>query len=137
MIKTIYYISNKNSNIVDDELENLLHSIISRNNRLGITGILLLQNNHFFQIMEGQEKIIDDIFGKIMKDNRHHGFIRLLDMPIADRVFEDYDSGYFSVITDFSNLKKLKIYFNWIENAGIIEVNKLIELTRNFLLHNK
>nr|WP_321231903.1 BLUF domain-containing protein [uncultured Psychroserpens sp.] len=137
MIKSICYVSNKNDDLSNDELDYLLTSIIERNNKLGISGILMLQNNHFFQIMEGQASIIDNLFVSIKKDHRHHGLIKLLETTIADRIFEDYQSGLFSVITEYSNLKKLRIYFDWIKEANIIAINELIELTNNFLKHNK
>lgn len=136
MIKTICYISNKNANITGERLEHLLSSIIDRNNALNITGILVLQNNHFFQIMEGESDVINDIYKKIEKDERHHGLLKLLNQDISDRVFEDYESGYFSVVNDYQNLKKLRQYFEWIKNAGLIEIDKLIDLTNNFLKYN-
>ena len=137
MLKSICYISNKNSNIIGEHLDKLLHSIISRNNSLNITGVLLLQNDHFFQIMEGDSEIIDEIFRKIEDDERHHGMIKLLDQPISDRIFEDYESGLFSVVSDYRHLKKLRRYFDWIKMAGLVQIDQLIELTNNFLNYNK
>ncbi|MCD2257632.1 BLUF domain-containing protein [Psychroserpens luteolus] len=137
MIKSICYISNKNDNLPDSVLNKLLHSIIKDNNQIQVSGILMLQNNYFFQIMEGDPNTIDALFFKIRKDQRHHGLIKLLEISLVDRLFSDYQSGSFSVIRDFLNLKKLKIYFDWIKEANILEANKLIELTNNFLKHNK
>ncbi len=137
MLKAICYVSNKNTNIIEEELERLLSKIVTRNNQLDINGLLMLRNNHFFQIMEGQETIIDDIFEKIKADGRHHGMIMLLNQPIEDRIFADYESGQFTLIRDSERFKKLRAYFDWIKNAGLVEIDKLINLTSNFLKYNK
>jgi hypothetical protein len=137
MIKTICYISNKTKDLSTKELDHLLESLVKKNNKTHISGILMLKNNHFFQIMEGEADIVNDLFKVIKKDTRHHGVIKLLETSIKDRVFEDYETGHFSVITDYSNLKKLRIYFEWIKEANIIAIDELIALTNNFLNHNK
>ncbi|WP_052503477.1 BLUF domain-containing protein [Lacinutrix sp. Hel_I_90] len=137
MLKAICYISTIKSKTSQEDLDNLSYFVSSKNNELDITGILIIQQGHFFQIMEGVQTKVETIFDKIKKDSRHSGLIKLLETKIDYRIFEDYESGNFSVIKDFSNLKKLRIYFNWIKEANILEVDELITLTNTFLNYNQ
>ena len=137
MIKTICYISNKNEDLSNDELDDLLKYLVKKNDEIHISGILMLKNNHFFQIMEGEADTVNNLYDVIKKDLRHHGLIKLLETSITDRIFEDYQTNHFSVLTDYSSLKKLKIYFDWIKEANIIAIDELIALTNNFIKYNK
>nr|WP_321248250.1 BLUF domain-containing protein [uncultured Psychroserpens sp.] len=137
MIKTICYISNKNEDLSNDELDDLLKYLVKKNDEMHISGILMLKNNHFFQIMEGEADTVNNLYDVIKKDLRHHGLIKLLETSITDRIFEDYQTNHFSVLTDYSSLKKLKIYFDWIKEANIIAIDELIALTNNFIKYNK
>ncbi|WP_299892055.1 BLUF domain-containing protein [uncultured Lacinutrix sp.] len=136
MIKTICYISNIKTNTSQKELRKLSHSISKKNDELHVTGVLIIQNGHFFQIMEGEESTIENTFKKIELDKRHFGLIKLLDTTIDYRMFEDYESGHFGIVNDFSNLKKLKTYFDWIKKANILAIDELVMLTNNFLKYS-
>ncbi|MGB6269927.1 MAG: BLUF domain-containing protein [Olleya sp.] len=135
MIKTICYISSI-STTSSTEINSLNEFVLKKNKALNITGVLIVQNGHFFQIMEGEKDTIEKTYNKIKEDKRHSGIIKLLDTNIEDRLFQDYESGHFSVIKDFSKLKKLKIYFDWIKQANILVIDELVLLTSNFLKYN-
>lgn len=136
MIKTICYISSIKNNTSENELNKLCDFVSNKNDALGITGVLILNNGHFFQIMEGEVTIIEKILKKIKLDKRHEGIIKLLETNIEDHIFKDYASGNFSIIKDLANLKKLRLYFDWIKQANILAIDELILLTNNFLKHN-
>lgn len=135
MIKTICYISSI-STTLNTDINSLNEFVLKKNKALNITGVLIVQNGHFFQIMEGEKDAIEKTYNKIKEDKRHSGIIKLLDTNIEDRLFQDYESGHFSVIKDFSKLKKLKIYFDWIKQANILVIDELDLLTSNFLKYN-
>lgn len=137
MTKTICYISTIKAHTSNEDIDLLSENILQKNKHNNITGVLIVQNGHFFQIMEGEAIIVEDIYSKIRQDDRHIGIIKLLDKKIDYRMFEDYASGRFTIIDGFLKLKKLKIYFEWIKEANILAINELIHLTNNFLLHNK
>ena len=70
MIKTICYISNKNEDLSNDELDDLLKYLVKKNDEIHISGILMLKNNHFFQIMEGEADTVNNLYDVIKKDLR-------------------------------------------------------------------
>lgn len=137
MLKTICYISSIAIKTSQKDLSQLSDFVVWKNNLLHITGILIIQHGHFFQIMEGTHKIIENLFNKIKVDQRHSGLIKLLDTTIEHRFFGDYDSGHFSIIHDFYSLKKLRVYFEWIKEANILTIDKLVTLTNTFLNSNR
>jgi hypothetical protein len=71
MIKRIHYVSSFAQNMSDDEIEALASQAAKKNAENDITGVLMAQSGIFFQIIEGPEDNIDDLFKSIMRDPRH------------------------------------------------------------------
>ena len=132
-MKTICYISNFGKNLDSKTIDTLTKKVSLKNNKLGVTGLLIIKDNHFFQIIEGESHIIDELFDKISIDKRHNNLIKLLETQIEDRIFDDYNLGDYQIVKDYSNLKKLYLYFNWIKEAEYIPAIEIINLTTNFL----
>ena len=135
-MKAICYISNFAKGLSHNTITELIESVNLNNTREHITGLLILKNNHFFQILEGESKKVDVLFEKIKKDERHKGIITLLDTEIDGKIFNDYNGGKFEIFQKYADMKKLYLYFNWIKNANYLPAEKLILLTTNFLKHN-
>ena len=77
MIKRIHYIRSFAQNMSDDEIEVLASQAAKKNVENDITGVLMAQGGIFFQIIEGPEENIDDLFKNIMRDPRHEKVITL------------------------------------------------------------
>lgn len=60
-----------------------------RNRKHSITGILLHVEDTFFQVLEGDSEIINELYGKILLDPRHKQITRIILEPIARRFFGD------------------------------------------------
>ncbi len=73
----ICYVSTAASGISNNEIEDLLKLSSTNNNRDQITGILLFSNGNFFQVLEGEKKVITEIFEKIKQDRRHRNLISI------------------------------------------------------------
>jgi len=61
-----------------------------RNVRLGITGLLLATDGHFFQVLEGEEKPLGKVYLRITKDPRHTELKVISRAPIDRRTFEGW-----------------------------------------------
>jgi hypothetical protein len=71
-------------------LMRLLYHSYLRNLRLEITGALIFENNQFGQVIEGPEDVIDSLWEKIQKDDRHKN-IRLIERKsICSRSFQKW-----------------------------------------------
>jgi len=136
-MKTICYISNVDKDLNTKGIKELCDFVELFNNNENISGVLIIRNKHFFQIIEGEEVKIDQLYSRIMKDTRHNGIIKLVDAKIKDRVFDDFNTGkYEIIIKDNKALKKLSSYLNWINLANHKITKELAYFTSNFLRYN-
>ncbi|MCA0132432.1 BLUF domain-containing protein [Winogradskyella alexanderae] len=136
-MKAICYISNFARDLNKHQISELIETVNCNNIRENITGILIIRNKQFFQILEGENRVINQMYKKIRSDKRHSTIIKLLDITIDGRIFSDYNSGKFEVFQKYANLKKLYLYFNWIKEAEYLPADGIIKLTTNFLKQSK
>ena len=136
MLKTICYISDSIQYESLKNLENLYLKASANNFRKSITGILIYTNNNFLQVLEGEEKIIEETFKKISTDSRHKNIFNIIDTHIDQRIFEDYNFG-FTTINDKKELNNLVEYLNWLKNADCNCATKVINMVENFITKNE
>ena len=78
MLSTIIY----RSHIADDVPVRMLEELSVKANKVNelfdITGILLFNGTHFFQVLEGSEKSVRTIYERICEDSRHHNIVELM-----------------------------------------------------------
>lgn len=91
---SITYISSAVELFSDDELVDLLNEIRPINAQFGITGLLLYHDGNIIQTIEGPDKAIEEIFGRIRRDRRHKDVNALLEQQIGERQFPDWAMGF-------------------------------------------
>lgn len=70
-MKRVTYVSSATIRISEAEL-NQISKISARNNaKVGVTGVLLLCGEFFFQILEGEQEAVDQVMERIRIDPRH------------------------------------------------------------------
>ena len=62
-----------------------------KNLRNHLTGILLHVGETFFQVLEGEQDTIEQLYAQILQDPRHTRITRIIFEPIARRYFQDSD----------------------------------------------
>ncbi len=73
------------------EIEEIGSRSARRNTEDGITGVLLTLGDIFFQIIEGDEWAIDDLYDRVLCDDRHTDIICLKTEPgIVERLFPEW-----------------------------------------------
>jgi Sensors of blue-light using FAD len=93
MLSQLAYVSTRKSNCTDQEIEKILASCKKNNPPLDITGILLYSNTKFIQLVEGDFKIINELYNKIKTDHRHDN-LRLISLgPIKEKAFPSWHMG--------------------------------------------
>ncbi|MBK8490859.1 MAG: BLUF domain-containing protein [Saprospirales bacterium] len=87
-MKRITYISRISHPLSIKEIE-AIGNISSQNNlQVNITGLLVYFEKLFFQIIEGEDKEVDQLFKKIGKDPRHRDILRLkTEYEVRERLF--------------------------------------------------
>lgn len=74
-------------------LSDLLSQARSANKSRGVTGMLLYANGSFFQVLEGEPEIVDELFLQISRDKRHRQVTVIIREPIARRSFARWTMG--------------------------------------------
>lgn len=76
------------------QLAELLQQSREANKRLGLTGILLYSEGSFFQVLEGEPTVVDQLYERIIADKRHERAILIIREPIAKRSFGSWSMGF-------------------------------------------
>ncbi|MEZ5741680.1 MAG: BLUF domain-containing protein [Burkholderiaceae bacterium] len=77
-----------------DELGELLKAARSKNERLGLTGMLLYADGSFFQVLEGAPGIVDQVYARIEADPRHDRVTQIIRESIPQRAFAEWSMGF-------------------------------------------
>ena len=78
MLTTIIYRSHISDDVHVKTLPGMVEKASLLNASHEVTGILLFNGTHFFQILEGPEAGVLDIYGRICADRRHHNVVELM-----------------------------------------------------------
>ncbi len=94
LVHCIYCSASNDPNLDEDGLQTILDQSRNNNNKIDVTGILLYHAGSFFQVLEGDRKVVDTLYDKIEKDPRHNNLLKLIVEPIEERAFEKWTMGY-------------------------------------------
>ena len=78
MLTTIIYRSHICEDVPVKALEDMVAAANCRNRQFDVTGILLFNGTHFFQLLEGPAENVKEIYELICRDPRHHNVVELL-----------------------------------------------------------
>ena len=82
-----------------DAIEQIGRRSAERNAEDGISGVLLtLGSAFFFQIIEGDDEAVDNLYSRVLRDDRHTDIICLrTEHDIAERLFPDWSMNVFDL----------------------------------------
>lgn len=132
-IYQLIYISNATPSLSEQDLIDILNVSRKFNQEHTITGVLLYQNGYFIQVLEGELKVISDLFhNHICQDKRHTKVVSFYHSYVKERQFPNWTMGFY----DSSFLEKEtdanKIHVKDFLNEKIIEVQKLLTIFKFF-----
>jgi hypothetical protein len=104
---SIAYFSRASAPLSDKQLYELAARAESRNRQLSVSGVLLVRNNHFFQVLEGHVGFVSDLYQQIAADPRHTSVTKVLDAPIARPAFSGWPMRL--ITTEDISLEELDI----------------------------
>jgi len=123
-MKRITYISKITNPLSFQEIENI-GIMSSRNNKqINVTGMLVFFEKIFYQIIEGDDKKIDQLFAKIAKDPRHHDIVRLkTEYGVKERLFPTWGMKMINLDNNVDELiRPIKVLLQTVlESHSIIE----------------
>ena len=84
------YESTASDAMTEDQLQEILRQARSNNDELDVTGILLHAQGHFFQVLEGPEAVVRDLYDTIRDDPRHTDVTAVHSTSVAERTFPEW-----------------------------------------------
>ncbi len=93
-MRQLLYVSTCSRDLTPGALDDILAAARANNALLGITGLLLHIDGGFLQILEGDERAVRELYGRIAADRRHGSQRLMLDREIAGRVFSGWSMGF-------------------------------------------
>lgn len=88
------YRSKARPGIADADIEAILASSRRHNEVVGVTGMLLLGNGYFVQVIEGGGPAVDRTYLRILRDPRHRDAVLLYDGSGEPRRFGGWSMGF-------------------------------------------
>ena len=114
------------------DIQDLYLRAKDNNAKNNISGILIYYNGNYLQVLEGHQEHVDSTYNRIKSDKRHKNIIKVINLNIEERIFEDYNFG-FTIIESSNEFNELNEYLNWLKNADHKIANKLIGMVENFI----
>lgn len=100
-MKCIAYISQvkiaAKKHVIPSGLSGIYAHARKANSIRGITGIISYKSNHYFQIIEGNDSAVDELYEKIKTDDRHEKIIELVNKPIRNKNFPEWSMKLISL----------------------------------------
>ena len=91
------YQSRANNEMSTGDLEELLRVARRNNQAADLTGLLLYHEGDFLQVLEGPADKIDEVFGVIRNDPRHHRVNVIVDRTVSARSFADWEMAFYEI----------------------------------------
>jgi len=92
----ISYLSTANKDLNQDEVAELLDLTEIRNNNAGVNGLLIYSDGNFFEVIEGEETKIKELFENIKVDPRHRNILIVFEKRIDKPLFDDKEANFIS-----------------------------------------
>ena len=88
------YVSTQTRPLSPAETLSLLRLARRKNEERDVTGLLLHREDSFFQVLEGPEQAVREIFDTLRSDDRHQRIEVLFEGPCEEREFADWRMGF-------------------------------------------
>lgn len=108
---TICYVSKASSDLTKGDIEKLFNYTASTNSKFNVSGMLLHSMGNFFQVLEGEEKHLLNLYEKIKEDLRHADIYEVYNRKTSQPVFTNYHSK-FDIVKTSQDLEMLLTYLN-------------------------
>jgi Sensors of blue-light using FAD len=93
MLVRLLYASRAAEAVTQDIIESILRSSRQHNPELGITGVLCHGGDVYMQVLEGGRDAVNELYNKIVRDDRHRDIALLHYQEVAERKFAGWTMG--------------------------------------------
>ncbi len=118
----LIYCSLASRDLSANDIADILNTARDYNSKNNITGCLLYHNNEFIQILEGNKKVIKDLYTKIEKDKGHTGSTLLTEGGKEERTFTNWNMAFHKVTDDdVQDMGKKLFIHNFITFSDMVQ----------------
>ena len=93
----LIYSSQATLTFTEPMLADLLKHARQHNERLGITGVLLYNQEQFVQVLEGSAEAIANVYNRLLHDVRHYNVVELASGHLVARRFGEWAMSFHAV----------------------------------------
>lgn len=102
----------------DEDITSILQQSRHNNAKTNITGLLLYMNGSIIQVLEGEKEVIETLYARIAKDDRHTHVVCVLNRPISQRLFARWSMAYETLtLSQFADIESVVALNKWKEAA--------------------
>lgn len=121
-----------------EEVEQLLAEARSKQALNGLTGIIIFSDGNVLMLVEGEKDVVQAQFTGILRSPKHHSVMKIADMAIPHRYFEDYPLAFKPIHSE--QLKSLDDFAEperkeYLEECLSLN-HPIIKLLRDFIKNN-
>jgi len=123
-VHQLIYVSAASVQFGEVDLASLLFKARENNRRLGVSGLLIHHSGSFFQVLEGNQAVVETLFERIGRDRRHERVLVLRRGAVASAAFGDWSMGFVAgERPDFQRIPGFNDFFRQgLRNANLVEV---------------
>nr|WP_321244682.1 BLUF domain-containing protein [uncultured Psychroserpens sp.] len=92
-LRRIVYTSQASEQFSKRNLLDLLHESRAFNTIDNISGVLMHRNGYFLQVIEGESEVVDNLFTRVLGDERHKEVKIILDSSVDSCLFLSWAMG--------------------------------------------
>lgn len=115
------------------DLKAILQVSRSKNAERAVTGMLLYTSGSFFQVLEGDDATVTELFAIIVSDPRHTRVTKIIHEPIAQRAFGDWTMGFAEVApSELASMEGLSDFFQQGESLANLQPGRAKKMLSAF-----
>ena len=128
----LVYVSQAVDDLSYSDIRNILDVSRKHNTEADITGILILRDGYFLQVLEGDEAAITDLVSRIAKDPRNSSLKVLIQDHSEKRIFAEWSMAFLDGDIEANTTKDLIDFFEVCLQSGIHQRTMIMPLVRRF-----
>ena len=94
MIRSILYESTATTDFPSPEDKDIIDTALAHNDEMDVSGYLVRTRLKYYQVLEGEHDVLEDLLGMIQRDRRHTNVKILSDKTTDKRLFAKWGMGY-------------------------------------------
>lgn len=100
IILRLTYVSRYNTDNANIEVARILEQAKRNNERNGITGVLVINENYFLQSIEGARPVVNGLLRELIKDDRHSSLQIVECCEVEQRRWDKWSMKYLTLSDD-------------------------------------